>query len=102
MTSRVNTAPPPGGHVYQRTATIFKLMLTRKDDPPLGSHVFQVTGPIFEISLDIMGTNILNTFHTDRTLMEKTSPCHWRPYIIGKNIKIKFHEDWTKNVTSRV
>ncbi|KAH3738734.1 hypothetical protein DPMN_045376 [Dreissena polymorpha] len=25
VTSRVNTAPPPGGHVFQRTGTIFEL-----------------------------------------------------------------------------
>ncbi|KAH3700878.1 hypothetical protein DPMN_075859 [Dreissena polymorpha] len=29
--------------------------------------------------------------------------CHapWRPYIIGTHVLTKFHEDWTKNVTSR-
>ncbi|KAH3886896.1 hypothetical protein DPMN_010909 [Dreissena polymorpha] len=42
--------------------------------PPLGSHVFQRTGTIFELNSLIIGTNLLT----------------------------KFHEDWTRNVASRV
>jgi hypothetical protein len=46
----------------------------RKTATPPGSHVFQPTGTIFELVQDIIGTHVLT----------------------------KFHEDWTKNVTSRV
>ncbi|KAH3893543.1 hypothetical protein DPMN_017691 [Dreissena polymorpha] len=117
-----NCPPSPGGHVFQQTITIFKLtqaifpndwiinvtsrVLTRKNaTPPCGhfhehwttnvtsrarfhhtvkpykencpapcSHVFHLTETIFELVQDIIGTHVLT----------------------------KFHEDWTKNVTSRV
>ncbi|KAH3734890.1 hypothetical protein DPMN_041341 [Dreissena polymorpha] len=107
VTSRVLTS---GGHVFQPTGIIFELvqdiigmnLLTqfhedrtinvasriRKNAPPLGGHVFQanekcltpgghvlkITGIIFELVQDIIGMNLL----------------------------IKFHEDWTINVASRV
>ncbi|KAH3788699.1 hypothetical protein DPMN_166847 [Dreissena polymorpha] len=87
-------APPPGGHVFQPTGIIFKLvqdiigmnLLTKfhedrtmnvaareKNAPPLGSHVFQANVTIFELIQDIIETNLLT----------------------------KFHEDWTINVASR-
>ncbi|KAH3769479.1 hypothetical protein DPMN_170747 [Dreissena polymorpha] len=80
-------APPPGGHVFQATGTIFELvqdiigtnLQTKfRDDwkinvasrwstmknapppPPPGGHVFfQPTGIIFECVQDIIGTNLL-------------------------------------------
>ncbi|KAH3717210.1 hypothetical protein DPMN_059991 [Dreissena polymorpha] len=112
----VTTPPPPGGHVFQQTITIFKLtqaivstnvqikknapspcghfhehwttnvtfrVLTRfyntvkpykENCPPHGGHVFHSTGTIFKLVQDIIGIHVLT----------------------------KFHEDWTKNVTSRV
>ncbi|KAH3885745.1 hypothetical protein DPMN_009742 [Dreissena polymorpha] len=84
VASRVLTrknAPPPGGHVFQPTGIIFKLiqdiigmnLLTKKNVPPLGSHVFQANVKIFELIQDIIETNLL----------------------------YKFHEDWTINVASR-
>ncbi|KAH3810635.1 hypothetical protein DPMN_139029 [Dreissena polymorpha] len=84
VASRVLTrknAPPPGGHVFQPTGIIFKLiqdiigmnLLTKKNVPPLGSHVFQANVNIFELIQDIIETNLL----------------------------YKFHEDWTINVASR-
>ncbi|KAH3891486.1 hypothetical protein DPMN_015590 [Dreissena polymorpha] len=87
-------APPPGGHVFQPTGIIFKLVqdiigmnlptkfheyqtinvASRvKNAPPLGSHVFQANVTIFELIQDIIKTNLLT----------------------------KFHEDWTINVASR-
>ncbi|KAH3824936.1 hypothetical protein DPMN_126796 [Dreissena polymorpha] len=44
-----------------------------KTATPPGGHVFQPTGTIFVLVQDIIGTHVLT----------------------------KFHEDWTKNVTSR-
>ncbi|KAH3834084.1 hypothetical protein DPMN_107402 [Dreissena polymorpha] len=96
VASRVYTrknAPPPGSHVFQPTGIIFELfqdiigmklltkVLTRfyyshitKNAPPLESHVFQAIIIIFKLIQDIIETNLLT----------------------------KFHEDWTKNVASRV
>ncbi|KAH3699898.1 hypothetical protein DPMN_074860 [Dreissena polymorpha] len=82
-------APPPGGHVFQATGTIFELVrdiivtnvLTKFHDDrtinvasrekchdPLGGHVFPPTGNIFEHIQDIIGTNCLAKFHDDRTI----------------------------------
>ncbi|KAH3748723.1 hypothetical protein DPMN_183173 [Dreissena polymorpha] len=36
--------------------------------PPPGSHVFQPTGIIFELIQDIIGMNLLIKFHEDRTV----------------------------------
>ncbi|KAH3700302.1 hypothetical protein DPMN_075277 [Dreissena polymorpha] len=87
-----NNAPPPGGHVFQLTQTIFKLVqdiirmnlltkfhedrtinvasrvLTRKNASPAGGHVFQATGTIFIHVQDIIGTNLMTKFHDDRTI----------------------------------
>ncbi|KAH3794702.1 hypothetical protein DPMN_148240 [Dreissena polymorpha] len=91
-------APPPDGHVFQPTQTMFKLfhdiirmnllpkVLTRKKVPPPGDH-----------------------FHDDRTInvatreltRQNTTP-PWRPYIIGTNLLTKFHKDRTINKASRV
>ncbi|KAH3850815.1 hypothetical protein DPMN_093289 [Dreissena polymorpha] len=91
------TDPPTGGHVFQQTRftvelnqhiiktnilTNFELVrdiigtkiLTKKTARPPGNHVFQRTGTIFELNSHIKETNVLT----------------------------KFHENWTKNVTSRV
>ncbi|KAH3871347.1 hypothetical protein DPMN_034545 [Dreissena polymorpha] len=77
VTSRKN-APPTGGHVFSPIWTIFELVRDinkpMKTAPPPGSHVVQLTGTIFELNSHIKETNVLT----------------------------KFHENWTKNVTSRV
>ncbi|KAH3890404.1 hypothetical protein DPMN_014485 [Dreissena polymorpha] len=102
LASRVlrKNAPPPGGHVFQPSSIIFKLvqdiigmnLLTKfhedrtinvasrvKNAPPHGSHVFLAKVTIFELIQDISGTNHLSKFHKDR-----------------------FHKDWKINVASRV
>ncbi|KAH3876368.1 hypothetical protein DPMN_000208 [Dreissena polymorpha] len=98
----------------------------------LTSPVIQLTGTIFELHSHIKETNVLTKFHenwaknvTSRVFtcfhyihIEKNAPqTHWRPYINKTNmftrktapptgghanILTKFHEDWNKNVTSRV
>ncbi|KAH3819607.1 hypothetical protein DPMN_121346, partial [Dreissena polymorpha] len=81
----VKNAPPPGGHVFQPTGTIFELILyiirtniltklhkDRTINPykekcsSLGSHVFQPTGTIYQVVQDIIGTYLLTMFHEDR------------------------------------
>ncbi|KAH3845751.1 hypothetical protein DPMN_088039 [Dreissena polymorpha] len=71
---------PPGSHVFLLIRTICKLIcdiyktnLFTKKLPPC-SHVIQLTGTIFELNSCINETNVLT----------------------------KFHENWAKNVTSRV
>ncbi|KAH3842428.1 hypothetical protein DPMN_115924, partial [Dreissena polymorpha] len=66
-------APPTGGHVFSPIWTIFELP-NKENSPPPGSHVCQLTGTIFELNSHIKETNVLT----------------------------KFHENWAKNVTSRV
>ncbi|KAH3777650.1 hypothetical protein DPMN_179098 [Dreissena polymorpha] len=66
-------APPTGGHIFSPTWTIFELQKS-KTAPPPWSHVIQLTGTIFELHSQIKETNVLT----------------------------KFHENWAKNVTSRV
>ncbi|KAH3820749.1 hypothetical protein DPMN_122498 [Dreissena polymorpha] len=82
---------PLGSHVFQWTGTIFKFnsLFTRKTAPPTGGHVFQRTGTTFELNQHIMRTTILTIFEFDRV-------------IIGTMLLTKFHEDWTRNVASRV
>ncbi|KAH3708064.1 hypothetical protein DPMN_067503 [Dreissena polymorpha] len=124
VTSRVftrKTAPPPGSHVIQLTGTIFKLnshikktnVLTKfhenwsknvtsrvftcfhyvhieKNAPPTGGHVFFT-------NLDHFRT--LFTSHVIQltgTIFKRNS------HIKETNVLTKFHENWAKNVTSRV
>ncbi|KAH3776780.1 hypothetical protein DPMN_178213 [Dreissena polymorpha] len=79
------TAPPPGGHVFPPIMTICELIrdiykiiannvTSRENDPPSGGHVFLSIRTIFE-----------HNRHTQKT-----------------HVLTKFHEDYTKNVTSRV
>ncbi|KAH3892255.1 hypothetical protein DPMN_016370 [Dreissena polymorpha] len=115
-----------------RTIHVTSRLLTRKIAPPSGGHVFQRTGTIFKPSLAIIRTNVLTKVLTRKTAPPlatifcnrlepfsnstelplrqiKTAPppgghencsAPWPPYIIGTNVLTKFHEDWTINVTS--
>ncbi|KAH3771457.1 hypothetical protein DPMN_172776 [Dreissena polymorpha] len=67
-------APPTGGHVFSPIWTILELSVYKKTAPPSGSHVIQLIGTIFEVNSHIKETNVLT----------------------------KFHENWAKNVNSRV
>ncbi|KAH3852958.1 hypothetical protein DPMN_095479 [Dreissena polymorpha] len=116
------TAPPPVSHVFQRTGTIFKFsraiirtnlrtkfnddwtinvisrVLTRKTSQPPGGHFHEH-----------WTTNV-----TPR-VNDSPPPPPWRPCflpirtifklnrcILEANVLTKFHDDWTKKVTSRV
>ncbi|KAH3840787.1 hypothetical protein DPMN_114243 [Dreissena polymorpha] len=52
------TAPPTGGHVFQRTGTTFKL-----DQHIIKANILTN----FELYRDIIGTKLLTKFHEDRT-----------------------------------
>ncbi|KAH3796200.1 hypothetical protein DPMN_149768 [Dreissena polymorpha] len=76
---------------------------------PLGGHVFQPTGTIFKLVQDIIGTNLLTKFHEDQTtnvassVLTRFNYSHIAMYIKkNTNLLTKFHEDWTINVASRV
>ncbi|KAH3890049.1 hypothetical protein DPMN_014117 [Dreissena polymorpha] len=104
-------------------------VLTRKNAPPPGSHVFHPTGIIFEHIQDIIGMNLLTRFHEHRKvnvasrvltrfyyshIMKNAPPLESHFFqaniiifeliqdIFETNLLTKCHEDWTKNVASRV
>ncbi|KAH3698939.1 hypothetical protein DPMN_073884 [Dreissena polymorpha] len=64
VTSRVftrNTAPPPGGHVFKWTGTIFEL-----NQHIIKTYVLVKLFTSFELSRGIIGTNVLTKFHEYR------------------------------------
>ncbi|KAH3852962.1 hypothetical protein DPMN_095483 [Dreissena polymorpha] len=100
-----------------------------KNAPPPGGHVFKATKTIFGLIKDIFGTNLLTKFHKDRNINVASrvlTRFHYRYIrknapplgshvfqanvtifeliqdIIETNLLTKFHEDWTINVASRV
>ncbi|KAH3838547.1 hypothetical protein DPMN_111955 [Dreissena polymorpha] len=93
-------------------------VLTRKNAPPPGGHVFQPTDIIFKLVQDIIGINLLAKFYEDRTINVASRVKNAPPLgshifqanvtifkliqdIIENNILTKFHEDWTIHVASR-
>ncbi|KAH3831488.1 hypothetical protein DPMN_104756 [Dreissena polymorpha] len=52
---------------------------------------------IFQLVQEINKTNAKNV-----TSLVKTAPPPWQSYIYITNLFTKFHDDWAKNVTSRV
>ncbi|KAH3795702.1 hypothetical protein DPMN_149259 [Dreissena polymorpha] len=121
------TAPPTGGHVFQRTRTTFEL----------NQHIIKTNILTnFQLHRDIIGTNLLTKFHEDptknvasRVFTRKTAPptgghvfqqtrstFKLTQHIINTNILTnfdlhldiiwtklltKFHEDRKRNVPSR-
>ncbi|KAH3891501.1 hypothetical protein DPMN_015605 [Dreissena polymorpha] len=100
-----------------------------KTAPPTGGHVFQRTGTTFGLNQHIIKANILTKFHENWTKnvtsrvftcfhyihIEKNAPptgCHvfspiWTIFELIRDIKktnvlANFHDDWAKVVTSRV
>ncbi|KAH3863466.1 hypothetical protein DPMN_026455 [Dreissena polymorpha] len=91
-----------------------------KTAPPTGGHVFQRIGTTFELNQDIIRTNILTKFelgrdfigtkfHEDRTrnqmLTDGRTDIRWTKTGHKSspiNILTKFHKDWMKTVTSIV
>ncbi|KAH3876276.1 hypothetical protein DPMN_000115 [Dreissena polymorpha] len=65
---------------------------SREKCPAPGGHVFKATKTIFELIQDIIGTNLQTKLHDDRKINVTSRKTH---------VLSKFHEYWTKNVTSR-
>ncbi|KAH3832079.1 hypothetical protein DPMN_105356 [Dreissena polymorpha] len=76
-------------NVTSTVFTCFHYIHIRKTAPPTGDHVFQRIGTTFELNQAIIETNILTNFELGRD-------------FIGTTHLIKFHEDETRNVASRV
>ncbi|KAH3839099.1 hypothetical protein DPMN_112521 [Dreissena polymorpha] len=72
VTSRVftrKTAPPTGGHVFQRTGTTFELNQHIIETNILTNDlVFDPARPIVKLDCDFIGTKLLTKFHEDRTI----------------------------------
>ncbi|KAH3894437.1 hypothetical protein DPMN_018594 [Dreissena polymorpha] len=68
----------------ERTVNLASRVLTShkmKNDPPRGGHIFQRTGTIFKLVQDIIGTNLLAYSHDDRTI-KLASRVLTRPYAL--------------------
>ncbi|KAH3718319.1 hypothetical protein DPMN_061122 [Dreissena polymorpha] len=101
---------PPGGHetnlltkfhedwannVSSRLFTCFHYIHIEKTSPTPGSHVFPPIMTIFELVRDIYKINAKNM--ASRVNMTPPPP----PGGHETNVLNQFHEDWTKNVSSR-
>ncbi|KAH3719748.1 hypothetical protein DPMN_062619 [Dreissena polymorpha] len=53
-------------------------VLTMKNAPPPGGHVFQPTGTIFELIQDIIETNLLTKFNGDQTINVASRVLTWK------------------------
>ena len=108
--------------VTSRVFTRFLYSLIRKTAPPTGGHVFQRTGTTFELNQHIIKANILTKLHEDWA-WNVTSTVFtsffffwpsdlvfdpaWPSFELDRDIIVtklltKFHEDRTRNVASRV
>ncbi|KAH3881635.1 hypothetical protein DPMN_005561 [Dreissena polymorpha] len=81
-------------------------VLTRINSPPPGGHVFQQTGTIFDLIQDMIKPNLLTKFHEDYAMnvtfiVNNASPLPLAA-IIATILLTKFYEVWTNHVASRV
>ncbi|KAH3689466.1 hypothetical protein DPMN_194693 [Dreissena polymorpha] len=121
VTSRVlisKAAPPPGGHIFQQTETIFKpsyhkkkywtiyvtpRVLTSKTALPPSSHVFLLILTIFKLNRRIQEINVLTKFHEDWTKNVTLERSHKTAPPPGGHVFTDLdHFRTSKNVTSRV
>ncbi|KAH3802979.1 hypothetical protein DPMN_156677 [Dreissena polymorpha] len=79
------------------TRNVASMVFTMKTAPPTGGHVFQRTGTTFELDQHIIKTNILTKLHEDWAVYKFLTQ-----RIIEINLLSKFCEDRTRNVASRV
>ncbi|KAH3880702.1 hypothetical protein DPMN_004624 [Dreissena polymorpha] len=76
--------------------------------PPPPGHVFQLTRTIFELNSHNKATKVLTKVHEIGPKMfslytyREKCPTHWWPYINKTNVLTNLHDDWAKIVTSRV
>ncbi|KAH3864683.1 hypothetical protein DPMN_027708 [Dreissena polymorpha] len=97
--------------VTSRVFTRFLYSHIMKTAPPTGGHLHKdwalnVTSTVFKLDRDIIGTNLLTKFHEDH--VDGQTDDGQRPtdrQADGRTetkVLTKFHENWAKNVTSRV
>ncbi|KAH3821277.1 hypothetical protein DPMN_123040 [Dreissena polymorpha] len=85
--------------VTSRVFTRFLYSQIKKTAPPTGGHVFQRIGTTFALNQDIIKTNILTN---DLVLTRHNPISKLGRDLIGTKLLTKFHEDGTRNVASRV
>ncbi|KAH3815927.1 hypothetical protein DPMN_144465 [Dreissena polymorpha] len=91
------TAPLPGGHFHDDQAkSVTSRVFTRNTAPSPGGHVFQWTKTIFILNQHIIKTNILPNVHKHDPVSNSVE------VSLGTNVLTKFHEDRTINVASIV
>ncbi|KAH3783307.1 hypothetical protein DPMN_161242 [Dreissena polymorpha] len=107
-------APP----LMAKVLTRINIAILGKLPRPRGGHVFQPTGIISKLVQDIIEMNLHNKFHEDRTVNVASRVNNAPPlgsHVFQANVTIfkliqdinktnlltKFHEDWTINLTSR-
>ncbi|KAH3860846.1 hypothetical protein DPMN_023769 [Dreissena polymorpha] len=121
VASRVFTrknAPPPGGNVQDIIGTNLLTNVSKPRPPPLGGHVFQPTGTVFKLIKEIENNRYqatgyqsdINVFHEDltinvasRVLTRKNAPptgCH--VFKATRNFFKLFHDDLKIIVAPRV
>ncbi|KAH3895121.1 hypothetical protein DPMN_019281 [Dreissena polymorpha] len=87
--SNNQTAPPRSG-----PRVLTKQMLTDGQQTKTNPKTSPEQSVIFQLVQEINKTNCVIT--------RKTAPPPWQPYNYKTNLFNKFHDDWAKNVTSRV
>ncbi|KAH3885295.1 hypothetical protein DPMN_009288 [Dreissena polymorpha] len=94
-------------NVVSRELTRFYYSHIKKNSPPPGGHVFQPTSIIFKLVQNIIRMHLLTKFHEDKTINVASRAHVFRANvtifkliqdIIEINLLTKFHEDWTINV----
>ncbi|KAH3883093.1 hypothetical protein DPMN_007043 [Dreissena polymorpha] len=93
--TKMKTAPPTCGHVFQQTRTNFEL----------NQHIIKTNILTnFELDRDIIWTKLLTKFHEDRKRNVPSRVPVTKAHLSNQETKVltKFHENWAKNVTSRV
>ncbi|KAH3707828.1 hypothetical protein DPMN_067244 [Dreissena polymorpha] len=97
LTRKMLSPPSPGGHVFQPTGTIFKLV-----QDIIGTNLYKAiekkTGTIFELIQESIRTNVLTKFHNDWTINPPPGGHVFQPI----HLLSKIHENGTIYVASRV
>ncbi|KAH3897148.1 hypothetical protein DPMN_021333 [Dreissena polymorpha] len=81
-------------NVASRVLTRFYYSHIWKNAPPHGGHVYQPTGIILKLVQDIIRMNLLTKFHEDWTINVATRVKNAQPLGSHTNLLTKFHEDW--------
>ncbi|KAH3873999.1 hypothetical protein DPMN_037240 [Dreissena polymorpha] len=119
VTSRVKLPPPPGGHVIQLTGTIFQLnsciketncLLNVMGHPRRNKHISRSAAARRNVSMPLCGGKL--NFPANlrigppRHAKASLDPRHDAELMVitfsRRNVLTKFHENWEKNLTSRV